>query len=227
MRSFANFRLFFTALTVLCVPLTFIASSLPLAAQTAPPSEERQMLLVPGNLAELEGAVSDIRQLLEEIENADPSGGWVTKGKADYQAKLNAELSALLNTFSGEAYERTRSELVKADLAITTGEDQSDRLNSDLRLAPRGNGQLSLVDRAMLRVAASGSENEIKQELAAAEAAIDVARKARSEIIAGFTDEMAQRFGFVMLQEQATALLYHVNGHSIVQSKFFSKLSWL
>lgn len=70
-----------------------------------------------------------------------------------------------------------------------------------------------------MREAASGSENAIKRQIAEAEAEIDVARKARDQSIAKFAEEMAMRFGFIMSREQATALLYQVNGYSIVQSK--------
>ena len=208
MKAFINFGSFCTAFTIFCTPLTFVASSTPTSAQTPVAPEQRQMLLVPGNLAELEDAITDIRSLLDKFERADPNGGLLTSGKADYQSKLNSELGALLNIFSGNEYEQTRTELAKADLAITTGQDQLERLKSDLRLAPRGNGQLSIVDRAMMREAASGSENAIKEEMATTQAIIDVTRTARADIITEFMDVMAQRFGFILSQEQATSLLY-------------------
>ena len=219
MRAFSGSRLYLFAVAVLLTSVTFDALFTPISAQTVTSAEEREALLVPGNLAELEGAISEIRALLDEMENSDPEGGWITNGKADYQAKLNTELAALLDIFSGSEYEETRSELTKFDLVIRSGQDQMERLKTDLRLAPIGNGQLSLVDRALMRDAASGSENAIKADIAATQGRIDIARTARTEIIAKFIDVMAVRFNFILSEDQAKALLYQVNGFSIVQSK--------
>ena len=219
MRAFSGSRLYLFAVAVLLTSVTFDALFTPISAQTVTSAEEREALLVPGNLAELEGAISEIRALLDEMENSDPDGGWITNGKADYQAKLNTELAALLDIFSGSEYEETRSELTKFDLVIRSGQDQMERLKTDLRLAPIGNGQLSLVDRALMRDAASGSENAIKADIAATQGRIDIARTARTEIIAKFIDVMAVRFNFILSEDQAKALLYQVNGFSIVQSK--------
>ncbi len=202
--------------------LSLLVWSLPLAgaalAQTAAPTW-REALLVPGNLAELEGAVSDIRRLLAAIDKADPGAGWVTNGKDDYQAKLNGELGDLLDVFTGTAYQDARGQLVQADAAMVQGQDRLDRLKNDLRLAPAGNGHLTLADRAMLRDAASGSENAIKAEIAAVTATVAKAKQARLGIIADFTKLMNDRFGAALTEDQATALLYQVNGASIVQSR--------
>lgn len=202
--------------------LSLLVWSLPLAgaalAQTAAPTG-REVLLVPGNLAELEGAVSDIRRLLAAIDKADPGAGWVTNGKDDYQAKLNGELGDLLDVFTGTAYHDARGQLVQADAAMAQGQDRLDRLKNDLRLAPAGNGHLTLADRAMLRDAASGSENAIKAEIAAVTATVAKAKQARLGIIADFTKLMNDRFGAALTEDQATALLYQVNGASIVQSR--------
>lgn len=193
-------------------------------AQTAVTPAERQRMLVPENLAEIEDSLDDIRNLLNEIDKADANGGLFTKGKADYQAKLDNELDGLLDALTGAQYGQSKQKLSEIDSEISVAEANIDRLKSDLRLAPVGDGEASLTDRLMMRKVATGSENALKAEIQVSEDSLEKSRQNRTVIIDNFIVAMDRKFNFRLTTDQAIALLYQVNGQSIVQSKIIFEI---
>lgn len=167
----------------------------------------------------LEDSATKILELLADIDAADEESGYITKGKADYQNRLNKSLSSLLSSLTGQTYANVRDELLKLDATIADERTKISELRTSLKLADKGNGTLSVADKALFRTAAPGSENDINSQISAHEQRLANSNQSRSEVIDSFSAYLADTFRFHLDREQATALLYQANGGTIVQAK--------
>lgn len=208
----------------LAVGLTFVSSAggwVPVLAyaQTVTMDGRISPEVVKGAKENLEDSAASIRELLTDIDDADQESGYITKGKADYQNRLNKKLSALLSNLTGQTYADARADLLKLDAAISDERTKISDLRTSLRFAEKGNGTLSVTDKALFRTAAPGSENDINSQISRHQERVSTYDQSRNEVIDGFSAYLADTFRFDLDRERTTALLYQANGGTIVQAK--------
>ena len=187
--------------------LALTLATAPLAADT--PADASK--LVRHLLAELD----EVREAIRGI--AEPEGGFLFGTDAeDHQDDLDAALDRALAVIGVEMHGETVARARALDEGLAEAERQRADLLFDRRTAT--DAELGIVDRLLLRETARGSAADLSERLAQVERDIAALKSARTRLVDNFRDEMRRAHGLELSEAEAKALLFSVNGGSMVEA---------
>ena len=198
-------------LTASCLCLAMWAA--PALSQNGEPTFNPSSVITTA-LDELE----DVRELVNEAQEADPEGGWFTRSSQDVQEDLDDHLDDLLAAILGDHYRETREELLDADERISEIEESMDDLQVARQRAPSSADAMTRFDSVLMRDVAPGSREAIDDELQALDAEMENLVSHREDIESDFRRRLAINFDVYLEPNQARAILYQINGRSIVEA---------
>ncbi len=162
--------------------------------------------------------LAEMRALIDEMQQVGERDRWFGRSRADVEADLDAHLDDLIAMIVGDTYAESRQRLLRADARIAEIEAEMDQLRVD-RLTARPSDQvMTRLDTVLMRDHAAGSIEDIEQRLERGADRLDELRRTRAGIERDFVRAMAREYGIELTQEQARAILYQVNGRSIVEA---------
>ena len=173
---------------------------------------------VPEVIERLSDRLPDIRQELDDLAVAPESAGWLRDDVADVQADLDSILDEVIALIIDDAYRETRRRLLEMDDRISELDVRIDELRIDAIDAPASPEQLGLVDRALGRDVMPGSREAIAREIENLVSEKLELEDQHQTMIEDFRLELIQSYGLTFSLDECRALLYQINGSSIVEA---------
>jgi hypothetical protein len=169
-------------------------------------------------IREIEDDLGAIRGIIAAMEDAPATSIPFVTDRVDLQRSLNRHLDGLLRFILGDDYAESRARLLALDATLAAAAERAAEARVERLSAPKGDGELTLLDRAMGRTAAPGSQGALDAEIAALEAGIREREAERDALIDAFRDRLAGDWGLSLDRDEAEAVLYQVNGATIVEA---------
>lgn len=162
--------------------------------------------------------LAEMRALIDEMEEVGERDRWIGRSRSDVEADLDAHLDDLIAMIVGDTYAEARQRLLRADARIAEIEAELDQLRVDRLTARPSDEVMTRLDTVLMRDHAAGSLEDIEQRLERGADRLDELRRTRAGIERDFVRAMTSAYGIELTPEQARAILYQVNGRSIVEA---------
>lgn len=138
--------------------------------------------------------------------------------RRDLQRDLDRRLDRLLDLVLGSRYGEARDRLLSLDRAEAALRERAAQARVERLTAAPGSGEPTLLDRAMGRMAAPGSQDALDREIASLEDRIESAGIERSELINDFRRHVEAEWGLALDGPAAEALLYRADGGTLLEA---------
>ncbi|MBS8229191.1 hypothetical protein [Vannielia litorea] len=169
-------------------------------------------------IQELIEDVPDIRELLADKENAPESTMVFGSDKTDIQEDLDEQLDRIIKVLVGSDYEAARDELFEIDDELSILTQHRDELRIQSLSAFASPSELGMKDWLLRREFATGSKEDLEEDIAATERNIAALEKAKRDIESAFGNALREKYDLSLSVAQIKSVLYQINGSSIVQA---------
>lgn len=162
--------------------------------------------------------LEEIRSLIDETETTDRGGSWFGRSETDVQDDLNHYLDDLISSMVGNDYNEARIRMLDADQQIAEIDEQIDDLRVERLTAPASEKIKTRFDQMLMRDFAPGSREAIDQRLASLTADRERIISQRDDVERKFRNFLADQYGIQLTNDQVRAVLYQINGSSIIEA---------
>lgn len=159
----------------------------------------------------------DLRADINELEAAPEEGGLLTKGKADRQADIDALLDKAIEYVSPDTF----SVYVKQIDQISTARQEAEAMRAELllkRIEAKTSEGVGMVGKALGRKFERGSLEDIEQRITDINASLSQLDRDKEAITVAFAQDMNEKHGVMLSNQQAQAILYSVNGEILIDA---------
>lgn len=162
--------------------------------------------------------LEEIRSLIDETETTDRGGSWFGRSETDVQDDLNHYLDDLISSMVGNDYNEARIRMLDADQQIAEIDEQIDDLRVERLTAPASEKIKTRFDQMLMRDFAPSSREAIDQRLASLTADRERIISQRDDVERKFRNFLADQYGIQLTNDQVRAVLYQINGSSIIEA---------
>lgn len=188
---------------IICAGLA--VSALPIAASEA------------GLIEFLRKELVDLRADINELEAAPEQGGFLTKGKADRQEDIDALLDKAIEYVSPDTFSVYARQIDQ----ISTARQEAEAMRAELllqRIDANTSEGVGMVGKALGRKFERGSLEDIKQRITDIDASLSQLDRDKEAITVAFAQDMNEKHGVTLSNQQAQAILYSVNGEILIDA---------
>ena len=162
--------------------------------------------------------LDSIRTLLAEVQNLDENPGRFRRSRSHAQRDLDNMLDSLVVLIVGESYAKARKDILHSEALIIDLEKKVDELNIERLTAPASEEKKSKIDSILMREFSPGSREDIDVRISKITEQIEKLRENRFKIEGEFRDFLLKNYGIMLTTDQVRAVLYQINGSSIVEA---------